>query len=134
MPGPLPEPTSVDRPYWDAAREGRLVLQRCLGCDQLRFPPAARCPACGSPEVAWIETTGRGTVWSWVVFHRRYFAGMPPPYTVLRVKLAEGPALIANLVGDQAGLRIDAPVEVVFEVVDGVTLPQFRLARPAPAR
>lgn len=128
MPGVLPEPSRIDRPYWNAAREGVLKLQRCEGCGHLLFPPAARCPKCASSELRWVPLSGRGTIWSWVVFHRRYFPDQPPPYTVVRVKLEEGPAIITNLVdiGDRE-ITMNAPVKVVFQPAGGLVLPQFTL-------
>ena len=28
---PLPEPTPLSQPYWDALKHGRLTFQRCIG-------------------------------------------------------------------------------------------------------
>lgn len=126
MPGLLPLPDSVDRPYWEAARNGVLSLQKCGACSHVLFPPGNRCPECGSRGLAWVKLSGRGTIWSWVVFHRKYFPEMPPPYTVLRVQLAEGPFLITNLVDD--GGRIPAigdSVRAVFQSFGEIALPQF---------
>ena len=129
MPGLLPEPTPTDRPYWDGARDGVLRMQRCDGCDHLFFPAGARCPQCLSTSLTWVDLSGRGTIWSWVVFHRPYFKNKPPPYTVVRVKLEEGSAMNANLVeSDGREPSMNAPVEVVFQPTDeGLTLPQFKL-------
>ncbi len=129
MPGPLPEPSPVDQPYWDAAREHRLLLQECERCSHLLYPPASLCPACNSTALRWREMSGKGRVWSWVVMHRRYFPDMPPPYTVVRVRLEEGPFIMANLVESDSGkLAMEAEVEVVYQhLPDGFVLPQFRL-------
>ncbi|MBN9425083.1 MAG: OB-fold domain-containing protein [Burkholderiales bacterium] len=128
MHGPLPDRDPFDQPYWDAARAGSLQMQRCRSCDRFYFPPSPRCAHCASTQVAWTGLSGRGRIWSWVVFQRRYFSDMPPPYTVLRVRLDEGPFLIANLVdaGDRAP-TMDAPVHVVFRPAGSLVLPQFVL-------
>ncbi|GIW07701.1 MAG: hypothetical protein KatS3mg060_2506 [Dehalococcoidia bacterium] len=124
MPGPLPDPTEVDRPYWEGARAGVLRLQRCAACRQLLFPPARRCPQCDGDALRWEDLRGRGRIWSWVVFRRQYFPAMPPPYIVVRVRLDEGPLVIANLVGGEPA--IDAPVRAVFhDTGRGLVLPQF---------
>lgn len=123
MPGPLPTPSAADHPYWEGAREGVLRLPRCLDCERLFFPPAGRCPVCGGVALEWIDCSGHGRIWSWVVFHRQYFPDLPPSYVVVRVQLEEGPFLIANLVEGEPAM--DAPVEVVFEETGGIILPQF---------
>jgi uncharacterized OB-fold protein len=56
------------------------------------------------------------------------------PYIVALAELEEGPRLLTNLPGappDPAALTIGAPLSVVFETRDGVTLPQFQLAADA---
>ena len=54
----MTETEEVDRPapiltddnhfFWDAARDGRLMGQRCEGCGRLRHPPRPMCPHCHS--------------------------------------------------------------------------------------
>jgi len=128
MPGPLPIPTEVDRPYWEAGRDGVLRLQRCTPCGHLFFPPGRRCVACGSPELRWTDLSGRGAIWSWVVMHKQYFPEAPPPYVVVRVRLEEGPYLMTNLVESAGRLpEIGARVRVVFERAGEIYLPQFAL-------
>ena len=42
---------TLDNKFWfDAAKERRLVIQRCSGCRVLRHPPRPRCNKCGSYE------------------------------------------------------------------------------------
>jgi uncharacterized OB-fold protein len=126
MHGPLPVPTRLERPYYESGRDGKLRLQRCTACGHTYFPPNARCVACGSRDVRWTEMSGRGRIWSWVIFRKQYFEQMPTPYTVVRVQLEEGPYLITNLV-DAAGREpaIDAPVRAVFQRIGDLYLPQF---------
>jgi uncharacterized OB-fold protein len=77
-----------------------------------------------------MKASGRGMIWSWVVFWQRYFAAFEAdiPYNVAYVELEEGPRLMTNLVEyDPASIRCDMPVEVVFDdVTPEVTLPKFR--------
>ena len=58
----FPRPTPVSRPYWDACREGRLLLQRCDSCGKHQFYPRILCSHCGGSTLAWAEASGRGTV------------------------------------------------------------------------
>ncbi len=129
MPAVIPPvPNRDDQPFWDGVREGRLLLQRCADCTQLRHPPQPMCPACGSLAVELQEASGRGTVFTWLIS-----APSHPEATeriAALVELEEGVRLVSNLVGigrDEA--RIGMPVEVTFvEVQPGLTLPQFRPA------
>jgi uncharacterized OB-fold protein len=126
---PVPPITPEAAPYWDGARHGKLLLQRCAACGALRFYPRARCPSCWSDAVEWTEASGRGRVASFTVIHR------PPapafasrvPYVVALIDLDEGPRMMANVVGDGArDVRIDERVRVTFEErAGGFALPQF---------
>lgn len=128
---PLPTLTDENRPFWESCRAGRLSLQRCGGCGHLRYPISVFCPRCLSAEFDWTEISGRGTVFSYVVFHQAYHAGFKGdvPYNVALVQLEEGPRMYSNIVGtpnDQ--VRIGDAVEVVFDPVTvEVTIPRFRL-------
>jgi uncharacterized protein len=126
---PVPTVTPEAEPYWRAAREGQLVLQRCAACGIVRFYPRFACPACWSERAEWIEASGQGRVHTFTIVHRApsaAFAGRVP-YVVALVDLAEGPRMTANIVGDGAlDVQIDDPVTVTFEErADGFKLPQF---------
>jgi len=128
---PLPKITPLTKPFWDYARAGRLAVQICRVCGDLRFPPSPVCPACLSDDQAWRVTSGRGTLESWVDFHRAYWPAFTDdlPYRVCLVRLNEGPVLVSNLLGDSRNAKLGAPVHVVFDkVTDDITLPKFQLA------
>ena len=129
---PVPDVDATLAPYFTAAKERRLVVQRCTGCGALRFPPRELCSACLSNGVEWTDVSGRGAVFSFNVMHQIYHPAFAPevPYAVVVVKLAEGPKLVSNVVDcPPHEVRIGMPVEVVFEdVAPDVTLPKFRRA------
>ena len=124
---PLPAATDVDRPFWDAAREHRLVTPHCPACATVWLPPYDRCPRCQSDAIEWAEMSGRGTVFGAAVFERPYLKSMPPPYHVALVKLEEGPMIYGTVVGvDHLDVHAGMAVSVVFDdVTDTVTLPRF---------
>lgn len=128
---PLPLVTPESAPYWQGAREGVLLLQRCLDCRVLRFYPRRTCPACWSARAEWERVSGRGRVHSFTIIHRPpapAFAGRVP-YVVALVDLEEGPRLMANVVGAAAlEVAIDDPVVVTFEARGDIALPQFTRA------
>lgn len=131
---PMPSADPLVRPFWQHAQAGRLAVQACDDCGDRHFPPGPICPRCNSDRQSWQAVSGRGTLESWVAFHRAYWPGFAAelPYDVCLVRLAEGPLLVSNLVGGTAGARLGAAVEVVFDpVTDMVTLPKWRLTDAA---
>ncbi|TMC14460.1 MAG: Zn-ribbon domain-containing OB-fold protein [Chloroflexi bacterium] len=123
---PLPVPDRDTAPFWEAAREGRLRIQRCLGCGRNVFYPRPVCPHCLSSELGWIDCSGRGSVYSYTVVHRtsEEFRDQVP-FTVALVELEEGVRLLARL--DVGEPRVGMPVEVAFErVSDELSLPHFK--------
>ena len=125
---PLPRLDTVNRPFWAATKDGRFMLQFCKDCGDTRYPPGPVCPKCLSSNQDWKQASGRGTLESWVDFHRAYWDGFKGdlPYRVCLVKLEEGPVVVSNLVDKTDNLRMGQPVKVVFDkVTDDVTLPKF---------
>ncbi len=129
-PKPVPVVAAWARPFWDAAREHRLVLQQCGDCGKTIFYPRAFCPHCLSDNLGWRNACGRGTVYSYTVVEANApsaFAG-DVPYVVAVIRLEEGVQMLSNVVGcELSQLRCDMPVEVAFEKLDDeFTLPRFR--------
>jgi uncharacterized OB-fold protein len=126
---PLPRPAPESVPFWDAAKNHRLELPRCNACGNFWFPPSRSCPHCLASDFTWTPVSGRGTVFSFVVFHRVYHPAYEGevPYVVALIALEEGPRMLSNIVGIAPDkVRCDIPVKVVFDdVADGVTLPKF---------
>ena len=63
---PLPQPDDVNRAYWSAGVEGRLVIQQCPRCSHRQFYPRALCTKCGD-EPEWMDCSGRGTVHTFTI-------------------------------------------------------------------
>ena len=132
---PLPRPTALSKPFWDAAHAGEFVLQHCTTCGAFQHPPRPLCLSCWSDTLDWKPASGRGQVYSFTVAHRTSTKGFrdETPYVVAIVETDEGARLTTNIVGcDPAGLRIGMAVEVVLDrVTDAVTLPKFTPANSA---
>jgi len=131
MPQPLANATAL--PWWQAAAEHRLVVQRCAACQHLRHPPAPICPECRSDEADWKELSGRGEVYTFTLVHRPLAAGQDLPFVVAVVSLegGDGIRMISNLV-DVApeDLAIGMPVELVWEDMSAdLAIPRFRPTR-----
>ena len=130
---PVPVVQPWAQPFWDAAREHRLVLQHCASCDRPIHYPRVACPHCGGSDLDWRPVSGRGTVYSFTVVVSNapsaFLAEMP--YVVAVIELDEGVRMLSNIVeADPEHLSCDLPVEVVFEELDEhFTLPKFRPVR-----
>ncbi len=96
------------------------------------------CPRCRSLRASWHPTSGRGTIWSFVVPHPPLLPAYAAlaPYNVIVVALDEDPSIrfVGNLLAspggainevDPATITIGEPVRVVFQSVDDVTLPRW---------
>lgn len=126
---PLPRPTALSRPFWDACREERLIVQRCKACSAYVFIPQPCCGECMSDELEWVESSGRGTLYSFTTVHRPQQPSFRVPYTVVVVEMEEGWYMLSNLVGvAEDEIEIGSPLEVFFESrSDEITLPLFRV-------
>ena len=128
---PLPTPTPLTAGFWDAAREHRLVVQRCDACGTFRHYPQPMCANCHSTDWTWTELSGRGTVYTFTVTHQVFHPAWKGhvPYAVATIELAEGVRLVSDLAPEDVDdVAIGQPVEVFFDQIDDqLTLPRFRL-------
>ncbi|BCI86401.1 hypothetical protein I545_1956 [Mycobacterium kansasii 662] len=114
--------------FWRGLREHKLLIQRCTGCTALRHPPRPMCPGCRSVDWTVAESSGRGTVYSYVMPHQPRFPFFDYPYIVVLVELAEGVRLVSNLGDiDPADVVVGMPVEVYYQTFENdLVLHQFR--------
>jgi uncharacterized protein len=124
---PAPVLTEDNRFFWEAAAEGRLVAQRCLGCGRIHHPPRPMCPACHSLEHDQVELSGRGRVYSYAVLHHPQNPKFAYPLLTALVDLDEGIRMVTNIVGLEPGeVRIGMPVRVTFApTAGGGSIPLF---------
>ena len=123
---PLPIPTVLHQPMWDAAKQHRLVVQRCRACDYMFAFAREHCPRCMATDYEWYEVSGRGRLYTYTVVRQpadpRFNVKVPYVYAI--VQLDEGPRLPSNLINvefDQ--VRVDMPLRVVWEdITDEFTL------------
>ncbi len=123
-------------PFWDLAKEHKLVLWHCKVCGAWYWPQAscrnhANEPYMGNME--WKQASGRGKVFTYTVPYWAFHPGFKDevPYVYAMIELDEGPLFPSNvIVSDPADVRVGLPVEVVFEDVDNeFSLPKFRPQR-----
>lgn len=125
---PLPRRTPISAPFFDAARQHRLMLQRCPR-DGVFFYPRTRCPSCLGDDWEWQTMSGSGVVYSFTIDR----VGHDPaqrsrlPLVVAIVELEEGPRMTSNVVGCEVDrVEVGMQVRVDFEDIDGESLVVFR--------
>jgi uncharacterized OB-fold protein len=128
----LPVINEDSAPFWDYCRRHELRMQQCKSCGYIRFPASVVCPKCHSLEAEWVKLSGRGKVWSFIVYRQVYHPAFKDdiPYAVAIIELDEGPRLESNVIGcKMEDIHIDMPVDVTFEDAnDEITLPKFKPA------
>ena len=106
--------TPETEPFWTAAAEGRLLLERCRSCGTVIWYPKPVCPSCHGRDLEWFEGSGRGTIYSFTVVRRGGYAS-GGDHVLAYVELEEGPRVMTNIVvADPSTLACDQPVEAVF--------------------
>ena len=128
---PIPAITPDMSEFFDGARQGRLMVQKCGGCGMLRFPAYEICSKCNSTKSSWVPVSGRGEVFSFNIMHQIYHPAFAAevPYAVVVVELEEGCKFVSNLHGVKPHeIKCGMPVEVTFEKLsDEVSIPKFRI-------
>jgi uncharacterized protein len=128
---PIPVPDERSAPFFEAAKEGRLLIKKCASCSSFLAPQREMCDTCTSENLEWAESSGRGTIYSYVFMHQLLHPAFRDeiPYNAIVVELEEGPRMTSNLVGTpDRDIRVGLPVEAVFEQVgEEVFVPKFRV-------
>ncbi|OAI42968.1 hypothetical protein AYO38_11095 [bacterium SCGC AG-212-C10] len=123
----MPRPTALTQPFWDATKEGRLVMQRCTTCATFVWTPQMACRECLTETLEWTDVTGRGHIYTFVVMHHAAIPAFKAPYTIAVVELEEGPRIFTDIIDiDPDDVKIDMAVEVAFEDAGPVGLYHFR--------
>ena len=127
-PVPMPPILWDNMGFWEGINRHELVFQRCKECGIWLHPPRPVCPNCRSLEKEWAQSTGKGTVYSWVTYLESPHPSFKAPYSVVLVEMEEGMRLVSNMVDIRPQeISIGMPVEVAFEdIAEGLTLPKFR--------
>jgi uncharacterized protein len=119
------------KPFWDAAAEERLMIQRCKPCARHYFPPGPICPHCSQTDADWVQVSGRAKLFSFVL--------TPSPWpqwkreglvSVVSVTLEEGPRLLSTVVDCEqtaGALKLDMELTATWRPFgDGPKLLCFR--------
>lgn len=131
MTKPVPAVTPLSEPFWKAAAQHELRMQKCGACGHIRFPIGPVCTVCLSSETSWVPVGLTAKVLAHLVFHRGYSADWREevPYSVLMVQLPEGPRMFLDLLDPEKRHTEDEltgqDIRIVFEPVsDDIAVPR----------
>lgn len=127
-------PDDLNRPFFEAANDGRLVVQNCTACDRLHFPPRAACDQCGSgANLEWKQMSGRGKIYNYGVVYDCPVATLKEdlPFNLAAIMLDEDPGILmySHLPGTPADeVPVGAAVQVIFEATaNGQKVPEWQV-------
>lgn len=127
----LPELTEETRAFWTGGLEGKLLIMTCQSCGHRIHPPQLVCPKCSSDQVQPVQSSGRGTIYSFTINHQKWSPDMEVPYLVAIVELEDQPGvrITAQIRDcDMRDVTIGADVQVDFEPVGDIAIPFFRMS------
>lgn len=127
---PLPVTQPWSKEFWKGTKQHKFLIQHCHDCGKNIFYPRKFCPYCWSSNLGWIESKGKGKLFSYTIM----LAGVEQkfaddlPYVLALVDLDEGIRVMSRIVEcPHDELKCDMDVEVVYEdVTQEFTLFYFR--------
>ena len=129
---PIPVVQPWTKEFWKATKQGKLLIQQCSDCDAKIFFPKKVCPHCWSDNITWIESAGKGKIYTFTVMmdmvEPKFSADLP--YVVAMVDLEDGIRMTTRIVNCKPEeVSIDMDVEVVFDDISSeYALPVFQPA------
>ena len=117
-----PQPNPETEAFIEAARQGKLLIGRCLDTGKAFYYPRAVSPFTLSDNVEWVEAAGTGTIYTFSFMPRA-----PEPFAIAYVELDEGPMVLTNIVDcDSDDLTLGLAVKLVIKTTeDGLPVPMF---------
>ena len=131
----VPALSPFNRPFFTS---GKLALQECAGCGNVQHPPEEVCYKCFGMDFKPRETSGLGSIYSFIVIHYPVAPSLADsvPYAVVLVALDDFP--LVRVVGNVLNrapeeVAIGQRVKAVFEEIpsadgtDAIFLPQWEV-------
>lgn len=130
----IEHPTYNSKAWWDAAKEHRLLFQRCRNCQTPVFFPRDACPGpdcLGMKTLEWEESSGKGHIFSFTIVRQpqdpRFNDDVP--YIFALIQMDEHWRMWSNVIGTPVeDVKIGQRVQVEWEdVTESAALPKFRV-------
>jgi len=110
--------------FYDGLSEGKLLIQKCDSCGELRTPPGPMCPKCNSLKWTAVPAKGTGKVYSYTIHHYPPLPNYETPHPVAVVEMAEGVRFLGAVFDIPVDkVAIGLPVKAVFSKMG--KLPMF---------
>lgn len=128
---PIPRQGQHNKPFWEGAKQGKLVLPHCTECNSVHWYPRLICPFCHSDKLDWIEVSGEGTLYTFAVQHRLAAGNWAKelPFVTAFIDLKEGDRMQTVLRGVDPNkpeeIKIGSKVKVEFEQANDDTFIPF---------
>ena len=129
-------PDQLTAPFWEAANDSRLVVQKCGECNRFQHPPAQECGQCGTGgDLRWEQVSGKGRIYNYGVVHDCPIRLLQDdqPFNVAVIMLDEDPGIqmYSHLPGTPVDdVPLGADVEVIFEdSANGQKIPEWKVVQ-----
>ena len=101
--------------FLHAAKQGRLIGERCERCKKVNVPPRGPCPICGISTSEEVEVSNDGVIESFTIVHLPIPTNpIKPPFIVANIKLDGSDITFIHLVSEcenekvMHGMRVTA--------------------------
>jgi uncharacterized OB-fold protein len=122
--------SNLYKPFWEATRQGVLMVQECQKTRKKVWPPRFLSPFAPGTELKWVPVPTKGFVYTFNVVYRSFYPYFNDkvPYALVVVDLGDGVRMLGNTVGmDLTQIQIGMRMEAVFEKVnEQITLVQWK--------
>lgn len=135
LPAPAADVDGLGAEFWDAAKEHRLLVQRCNNCRTWQWGPEHACHNCMSFDLGYEEVEPTGVIYSWervwYPVHPALAMGLPYMTVLVELPQAGNVRMVGNFVGQdpeedvEIGQRVRAVFEDHGEGADAYTLVQW---------
>ncbi|MBI2184842.1 MAG: Zn-ribbon domain-containing OB-fold protein [Thaumarchaeota archaeon] len=131
---PLPYITNYSQGFWEGTKAGELRIQKCNACSHKQWIPKAACEECGSIDLSWIKSGGKGKVYSYSIIRHVVMNSMAfekeIPYALALIDLDDGVRVVGQVVECKPeDVKIGMEVEAFFEDIGGASIFKFRPRR-----
>ncbi|MDQ0185883.1 OB-fold domain-containing protein [Cytobacillus sp. FSL R5-0569] len=113
-------------PFWEATRNGELIVQECSVTKKKVWPPRFVSPYSPGADLLWVPVNRKGTVYTYNISNRGFLSYFEDktPYSLVVVELEEGVRMLGKAVGvDPTEIHCGMEMEVAFEKInDEMTL------------
>lgn len=130
---PIPLKTQDNKPFWDAADQHEMTLQKCNSCGHYAHPPGPSCAKCGSQDLTWeqLGSDVKASVYSYIISYRPFLPGFQDdlPLIIAQAELEKAPEvkMMCNILDCKTeAVHVGMPVKMIWQdITEDRALPQW---------